>query len=326
MAESYKYMVSTRCWTYNHASYIRDAMNGFCMQETAFQSIYCIVDDFSTDGEQEIIKEYLEENFLTDKESILERGENADYQMIMVRHKTNENCIFAVFFLKYNHYKIRKPKYPYLAPLENASKYNAICEGDDYWIAPNKIQRQIDYLENHSECGMVHAKAKVFNQEKNSYTGICGEQNGNFESTLLKNPIVTLTVCCRSCLTNEYITERALWNVSGWRMGDYPAWIWFAHRSRIEFMDEVVAVYREVDGSLTHGSLENRLNFIKSTEEIRLFFANLYKVPASLVKKVKYSSLINSANACLKYGDKERAKQYLGKLTLKDRIRIWLRH
>ena len=58
-----KYMVCTRCFTYNQAPYIVDAMNGFAMQETTFPVVSLIVDDASTDGEPDVIRKYISENF-----------------------------------------------------------------------------------------------------------------------------------------------------------------------------------------------------------------------------------------------------------------------
>ena len=52
------FKVCIRCQTYNHSAYIVDAMNGFCMQKTSFPFVCCIIDDNSTDGEQEVIKNY----------------------------------------------------------------------------------------------------------------------------------------------------------------------------------------------------------------------------------------------------------------------------
>ena len=62
--DEHKYMVRVSCMTYNHASYIEDAMNGFCMQETSFPFVCTIVDDASTDGEQDVIQKYLNEHFV----------------------------------------------------------------------------------------------------------------------------------------------------------------------------------------------------------------------------------------------------------------------
>lgn len=58
-----KFLVNVTCLTFNHSNYIIDTMNGFCMQETNFPFICCILDDASTDGEQSIIKKYIEDNF-----------------------------------------------------------------------------------------------------------------------------------------------------------------------------------------------------------------------------------------------------------------------
>ena len=59
----YKYLVSVRCMTYNHAPYILDALNGFVMQKTTFPYVVQVVDDASTDGEQEVIRKYVAEQF-----------------------------------------------------------------------------------------------------------------------------------------------------------------------------------------------------------------------------------------------------------------------
>ena len=58
-----KFKVTVSCMTYNQSKYITDAMNGFTMQQTSFPFVCTIVDDASTDGEQEVIRRYLEENF-----------------------------------------------------------------------------------------------------------------------------------------------------------------------------------------------------------------------------------------------------------------------
>jgi len=137
--------------TFNHAPYIEDAMNGFCMQETTFPFVCTIMDDASTDGEPEVIKKYLQEHFDLDNKAMVRNEETDDYVMTFAQHKTNKNCYFAVYFLKYNHYSIKKSKIPYIQEWQDQVKYIALCEGDDYWIAPDKLPKQYDFLENHSE-------------------------------------------------------------------------------------------------------------------------------------------------------------------------------
>lgn len=148
------FLVTVSCLTYNHKPYIEDAMNGFCMQQTDFPFICTIFDDNSTDGEQDIIKQYLENNFIMNDDTIKMTKETDDYTLIYTRHKTNANCFFAVYFLKYNHYQLKKSRAPYILQEWKDTKYIALCEGDDYWTDPEKLQMQVDYLEAHLECSL----------------------------------------------------------------------------------------------------------------------------------------------------------------------------
>lgn len=143
-------MVRVQCMTYNHAPYIEDAMNGFCMQETDFPYVCVIVDDASTDGEPEVIKKYLEKNFDLQDDQFFKEDDTDDYHLIFARHKTNRNCFFGVLLLKYNHFR-KKDKKPYFLKWSHA-KYVALCEGDDYWSDSSKLQLQVDVLNKHPEC------------------------------------------------------------------------------------------------------------------------------------------------------------------------------
>lgn len=156
MEEKNKHLVCVRCITFNHASYIVDALNGFTMQQTTFPFVCTIVDDASTDGEQEVIRNYLEEHFDLEDQSVFLNEETNDYRFVYARHKKNHNCFFAVYFLKYNHNSIKKPKVSYFERWERKSKYLSYCEGDDFWIAPYKLQKQYDILENDSTISFCH--------------------------------------------------------------------------------------------------------------------------------------------------------------------------
>lgn len=145
-------MVRVSCATFNHVNYITDAMNGFTMQETNFPFVCTILDDASTDGEQEVIKNYLQEYFDLEDKSVVRNEETDDYVLTFAQHKTNKNCFFAVLYLKYNHYSIKKSKDQHIKEWLDVIKYIAICEGDDYWTNPKKLQMQFDALEAHPEC------------------------------------------------------------------------------------------------------------------------------------------------------------------------------
>ena len=160
-----KYMVCTRCYTYNHEHYIKDALDGFAMQQTSFPVVTVVVDDASTDKTPEVIRCYVAENFDLSSSDSYER--DTDYAHITYApHKTNKQCWFTVVYLKENHYSQRKPKYLYIKEWLDDSKYFAICEGDDYWNDPLKLQKQIQILEKHNDCTMVLSNGFLFYEDK----------------------------------------------------------------------------------------------------------------------------------------------------------------
>ena len=143
--------VCVECMTYNQAAYIKDTLDGFCMQQTTFPFVCIIMDDASTDGEQEVILQYLREHFDLEDNRVVREEKTENYVMTFAQHKDNKNCFFAVFFLKYNHYREEIRKEPYYSEWRDAAKYIAMCEGDDYWTLPSKLQRQYSYLESHPD-------------------------------------------------------------------------------------------------------------------------------------------------------------------------------
>lgn len=283
MEQEYRYMVCTSCMTYNHAPYIVDAMNGFTMQETTFPVYYLITDDASTDGEPEVIKQYLAEYF----QAPYRTEETDDYLLMCANHNTNPNCIFIVFFLKYNHYSIKKSKLPYQSEWRDNTKYIAICEGDDYWIHPKKIQMQVDFMEKHQETGVVYSKAKIYYQERMCFHGVCGEESKGFDQTLVKNPIVNLTSCYRASLSQKYQIESNGWDTSGWKMGDYPMWIWMAKHCDFHFLKMITGVYRVLSESASHSqNLQKTLNFLENNYQVQIFFADKYKVAKNVKRQI----------------------------------------
>lgn len=116
-------VVSISCITYNHAPYIRQCLDGFLMQKTNFAFEVLIHDDASTDGTTEIIKEY-----------------EAKYPDIIKPIYEEEN----------QWVKGRRGSAVFNFPRAKG-KYIALCEGDDYWTDPQKLQKQVDFLEQNQE-------------------------------------------------------------------------------------------------------------------------------------------------------------------------------
>ena len=166
MNKEYKYLVCVQCMTYNQASFITETLNGFCMQITTFPFVCCIIDDASDDSEPDVIKSYLHEHFYQTNDKVSLNEETDDYVMTFVRHKENQNCYFAVYFLKYNHYHLWDTKLNYISRWRKESKYVAICEGDDYWIDQYKLHKQVSFLEENPQYVMVRTNVHRYHQTK----------------------------------------------------------------------------------------------------------------------------------------------------------------
>ena len=291
--EKYDWMVYVSCMTFNHSPYIVDAMNGFTMQETNFPFVCAIVDDASTDGEQEVIKKYLNEHFDLEDKSIARHEETDDYVLSFARHKTNLNCHFAVFYLKYNHYSIKKSKLPYLVQWRDRAKYIALCEGDDYWIHPKKLQKQVDFLEANPDCGLVHTNR--YNKRGDKLIKVKARNNYDAISVLLRTGIGTLTTCYRSDLHFKYLEEVQPQN-KGWLMGDSPLWKYIAFKSKIHLLPDYTAVYRILTESASHSrDINKRLAFAKSILDIQKFMLDKF-VLVSKQKNETQSQIISESH------------------------------
>lgn len=156
---SYKVFINSI--TYNHAPYIEETMNGFCMQQTTFPFVAVIIDDASSDGEPEVINHYLQKHFDLDNKAVVLHEETDDYVLTFARHITNQNCFFAVYLLKYNFWQLNKSKNSMFERWSSQASYVSFCEGDDYWTKPYKLQKQVDFLESHLEYSMCFHRVDV---------------------------------------------------------------------------------------------------------------------------------------------------------------------
>jgi len=238
-----KYMVRVSCLTYNHAAYIENAMDGFCMQKTRFPFVCTIIDDASTDGEQEVIKNYIQAHFDLEGEGVPRNEETSDYYLTFAQHKTNKNCFFAVLFLKYNHYSIKKSKMAYLSEWTD-TKYVAFCEGDDYWIDPLKLQKQVAFMEahpNHSLCFCAHQRLLP-----SSELTIKRRYENDMEHCPMEDIILggggymaTNSMLYRQSLYVPYST----WAI-GCPVGDLPTMLSLAAKGEVGYLKDIMCVYR----------------------------------------------------------------------------------
>lgn len=253
MKQNTEYMVFVSCMTYNHSLYIKEALDGFCMQQTNFPFVCCIYDDASTDGEPAIIKDYLSEIFDLHNE-IVRCEETEDYSLIFARHKTNSNCYFAVYFMKYNHYQIKKSKIPYSSEWRDISKYYSICEGDDYWTDPLKLQKQVDFMESHPEHSLCfHAHTNLIGGEK--------VETKRYEALNEDVPVEDIILGDGGFMATASMLYRPdlITNVPEWRKkaktGDYSLALHLATVGKVGYLPDNMSCYRVA----TNGSWTRRI-------------------------------------------------------------------
>lgn len=289
------FLVRVSCMTYNHAPYIVDAMNGFTIQQTNFPFVCTIIDDASTDGEPEIISKYLQVNFELEDKSIVRKEETDDYILIFARHITNINCYFAVIFLKYNHYSIKKIKSPYVAEWKD-TKYTALCEGDDYWTDSQKLQKQVDFLNLNQDYSMCFHKAEVlvesgdYSHEDNSMFGCLEEREYTGIELAQRWQVPTASILYRSYIkppVNKNFNE-----------GDVPLQLQCAREGRVFCFSKVMSVYRRTSCGATLRTLSFKQKVERYLAYIQCFpeFKSPYEIGlVSLLAVMFYSRNMISA-------------------------------
>ena len=250
----YSFMVSIHCMTYNQSEYIIDAMNGFTIQQTNFPFLTLVFDDASTDGEQEVIKIYMNEHFDHSEETGFKQWETEDACYTFARHQENENCYFVVAYLKKNLYRNPR-KRELIKDWDDTAKYIALCEGDDYWTDPLKLQKQVDFLEGHEDYAMCFTNCIVNNAGKENLGNAFIWDTYTTEDMLLHNSLdmikrrdhVVSPGHTSTILYRNPKEPRPEW-ISKCFIGDEPLFIALSKFGKAKFINDATSVYRECLG------------------------------------------------------------------------------
>lgn len=190
-------LVAIYCLVYNHEPYLRDCFEGFLMQQTNFPFVVIVHDDASTDNSASIIREY-DTKYLQIFKPIYEK-EN--------QYSKHNGCVEKIM---------------YDAILASGAKYVAMCDGDDYWTDPLKLQKQVDFLEQNTNYVLCCHRYNVICELDGTYenddaeslfkqnvNGISFANKENFEIWLTK----TVTMLFRA----EKIHDFPYWEYNNWR-------------------------------------------------------------------------------------------------------------
>lgn len=270
-----KFKVCCRCFTFNQAKYITDAMNGFTMQQTSFPFVCTIVDDASTDGEPEVIRKYVEENFDFSEGSVAFHKETDYAHITYAQHKTNNNCYFAVLYLKENHYSKRKSKMDYLIEWRDMCEYEALCEGDDYWIDPLKLKKQFDILELKHDIGLVITDVNRYFQINNKveysvFSNKIVPLSFNFKQLLM---YATWLAPCTWMMRKKY-RDYDIYLPKDCFKGDIAIALQILSKSNMLLVSDTTACYRVLNQSASH-FIDNKSSdrFYLSVINTRCFYA-----------------------------------------------------
>ena len=208
-------LVTVWCTTYNHAPYVRDALEGFLSQKTNFRYEVVIHDDASTDGTEEILREY-EEKYPD---------------------------IFRVFYEEENQYSQGKHRQVVESIVRNEfrGKYVAICEGDDFWIDSHKLQIQAGYLENHPECVLVANNSLRVNNITHKIETL--NEYGEDKDITPGEVIEFRQACFR--FSSVMVRKEMLYYANSFpncNLGDWPLYLYAITKGKIHYFERIMSV------------------------------------------------------------------------------------
>jgi glycosyltransferase involved in cell wall biosynthesis len=202
-------------------NFIRDAIEGFLMQKTTFPIEIIIHDDASTDKTAEIVEEYA---------------------------KKHPELITAILQKENQYSKGIKVSATYVWP-KARGKYIALCEGDDYWTDPLKLQKQVDFLEANSDFAICHHNMQVIYEENTKESHLSNPLNQK-EVTTIEDLARGNYIYSASCVfRNGLIREFPEW-YSKCPIGDYPLHMLNARFGKIRYIPDVMGIYRVHKGGI----------------------------------------------------------------------------
>lgn len=254
-------LLSVNTMTYNHEKYIAQCIEGILMQKTNFAFELLIHDDASTDNTAAIIKEY---------------------------EKKYPNIIKPIYQTENKWSKGIKISATYQYPRAKG-KYIAVCEGDDYWIDENKLQMQVDFLENNPEYGMCYTNFNIYYQNKKKFeydlfttqpVKFLKEYESLEQWILKKGYIAPMTWVYRKSLLDSYDSMNSC-------DGTFVMVSHFMANSKIKCLDNTTATYRVLKESASHSkSLEKLYKRHNNLKEIQYKLIEKYNLDDSLKSKV----------------------------------------
>ena len=270
-------VVSVCMVTYNHEPYIRQAIEGVMMQKTDFEFELVIGEDCSQDKTREICFEYQKKypdkiRVLWWHENVSKGGLGGNGQRVRARCR---------------------------------GEFIAFCEGDDYWIDPLKLQKQVDVMRNNATIGLCFTNAEVLEQASGRISDWSGAKSYvpgiitgcRFFSMYCygsdpkhgKIDPAGLFIMTASCIMRRSLFSelKKRYELFSWRLrlGDKQLWLGLATLGDVYYVGDKTAVYRKNMG----GAMANFSRYIYRDSALIKIFLTIegpykYKIPASVLE------------------------------------------
>ena len=219
-------LVSVHMITYNHEPYIAEAIEGVLGQKTEFPIELVIGEDCSTDNTRAIVIEYQRKYPQLIRLLLPSRNAGAI---------ANGKAVVRAC----------------------RGEYVAFCEGDDYWVNPNKLQMQAEFLDTHPDYGAAHGDinylAKGFGRwrQTNAVKRTSSAQipEGYIHEYVLRRMFIhTCTLCLTKHAMDHFLGSR--YAERQYTVLDWPLMIFVSRYYKVHYCDEVLATYRRTPDSI----------------------------------------------------------------------------
>lgn len=265
-------LVSVVMITYGHEQYIAQAIEGVLMQQTNFEVELIIADDCSPDDTQNVV-----ENII--------KTHSKSHWVKHTRHQhnkgMNDNFLWAMKQAK--------------------GKYIALCEGDDYWTDPLKLQKQVDFLEENEEYSFVSGNTELINNGvRQSHLKSISEIK--FEDILVSNILGTNT--CTLLFRSSALTDRYYQFSSKVKFGDWILYLFLLKFGKGFYLSNVLGCYRVHNTGMWSSMSE--IERVYNLLEMHNHFEEVFPEYLTQIKKNKLKELVNFQNIILNNYNKTR--------------------